>query len=170
VGPLKPWLAAGALAVAFGAGWAVNGWRVGAALSDLKAAHARSMLLASEAAAETLAARTAERDAAQDQVTQIAAAGTAALEKTNVENDRMRRCIAAGTCGVRVVAGVCPPSTPGLPPTASGGGVDSAAGAILAPAVGQAVLDLRAGIERTETTLKACQASLGVLATTPSAP
>jgi hypothetical protein len=51
-------LGAGALtaALAFGAGWAVNGWRLGAELADLRAKHAQEQVTQATAAVSTLRA------------------------------------------------------------------------------------------------------------------
>lgn len=167
----RAYLIAGALALAFGAGWAVNGWRVGAQVADLKASHAEVVKTAAQAAAKQLTDAHAQRDAKQDELNNIAAAGAASLKKANDETERLRRCTADGTCGLRIAA-TCPANTPGVPTAASGSGVGAGTGAVLTAAAGQDYFALRANIARTEETLTTCQKALetfgAVLATTPA--
>lgn len=58
--PYKLRLAAGAgvaaVVLAFGAGWAVNGWRLGADLANLRAAHAQAQAAQANATVSTLQA------------------------------------------------------------------------------------------------------------------
>jgi len=58
--PYKMWIAAGAGAVAavlaFGAGWIINGWRLGADLADLRAQHAQAQATQAGATVSTLQA------------------------------------------------------------------------------------------------------------------
>lgn len=171
MGPLKPWLAVGALAVAFGAGWAVNGWRVGSEVSELKAAHAEVVRVAATGYSKQLTQAYADRDAKQAELDNIAQAGRAAIKEAEDETERLRRCLADGTCGLRIAA-TCPTKPPGVPPAGTGGGVGAPASPVLTAAAGQDYLALRANITRTEETLTTCQKALGaaldVLATTPA--
>lgn len=164
-------IAAGALAVAFGAGWAVNGWRVGTQVADLKASHAEVVKIAAQAAAKQLTDAYAQRDAKQDELNRIAADGLASLKKANDETERLRRCVADGSCGLRIRA-TCPANPLGVPSAADGGSVGAGAGAVLTSDAGQDYFALRANIARTEETLMTCQKALGalgpVLATTPA--
>jgi prophage endopeptidase len=171
MGGVKLAIAAGALAVAFGAGWAVNGWRVGTKVADLKASHAQAVETAATAAAAQLAAAYADRDAKQDELNRIAADGLANLKKANDETERLRRCVADGSCGLRIRA-TCPANPPGVPTAADGASVGAGTGAVLDTAAGQDYFALRANIARTEETLTTCQKALQafgpVLATTPA--
>lgn len=166
---LKLALVAGALAAAFATGWAVNGWRQGAKVAKLEASHATAVSDSLREGLREFSRMVGERDAKQAELTRVSAQGLAAVEKAKNENDRLTRCLANGTCWVRIPAS-CPPPPTDVPKAPGSGGVDSAGGAVLPAAVGQTVLDLRRNIEVTETTLRACQASLAVLATTPAAP
>lgn len=167
----RPYLVAGALALAFGGGWWINGWRLGKAVADLKATHASTAADSLREGLREFTRVVGERDAAQAALTKIAADGLERIRKANNETERMRRCLADGSCGLRIAAS-CPPAAPDVPPAAGGGVVDSAAGAVLTAAAGQDYLALRANIIRTEETLSTCQAALerltGVSATTPA--
>lgn len=173
MGGLKPYVYAAVLAATFGTGWAVNGWRVGAQVSDLKAAHSRSLLVATEAGLSQLKIATDERDAAQARLVAIARDGLADIQKAKDETERLRSCIARGTCGLRIAA-TCPPNTPAVPEAPGGGVVATAAGPVLSPAAQSDYFALRSNIELTEGVLASCQKTLGALAgglaTTPHAP
>ena len=159
---MKPYLLVAAMAVAFGTGWSVNGWRVGSKMSNLRAAHDRSMINAAENAATKIKDAIDERDAAQGKLSDIAREGLESIEKTKNETDRLRRCIAAGTCGVRIAA-ACPDHSMGMSESSGGRVMDTSSGPVIPATVQQDILDLRTNIERTEATLKACQASASVL-------
>lgn len=157
-------LLAGAIAAAFGAGWAVNGWRHGEEVAELKATHATTVADSLREGLREFSRVVAERDAKQAELSRVSAAGLADVEKAKNENDRLRRCLADGTCWVRIAA-TCPPPSPDVPQAPGGRGVDSAGGPIIPAAVQSDILDLRRSIRLTETTLQACQASLRTLAT-----
>lgn len=164
--------AAAALAVSFGAGWAVNGWRVGAQVDKIKADQSAALATANRSALVLQQRLDAERDGKAAELAAIDAKGAKALRDAQNENDRLQRCIAAGTCGLRVnvVRGACPAGD--VPGTAPAGGVDLGAGAELAPAARQDYFTLRGSIERAGAKLTACQASLRLLtgaASTPAA-
>lgn len=73
-----------------------------------------------------------------------------AVKSANAQNDQLRADIASGASRVYVKAS-CPVQYPGAAPGSDAGRVE------LAPADGQTVSDLRAGIERKEALIKALQ-------------
>lgn len=164
--------AAAALAVSFGAGWAVNGWRVGSQVDKLKADQSAALATANRSALVLQQRLDAERDGKAAELAAIDAKGAKALKGAQDENDRLQRCIAAGTCGLRVnvVRSACPASD--VPGTAATGGVDSGTGIELAPAARQDYFTLRNALGRVGAKLDACQSSLRTLtggASTPAA-
>ncbi len=146
MGALNPRLIAAALALlaAFFAGWVAQGWRKDAALQELRDQHA--------AALQAIADKTATAQEAVRRYEQATAKNLAELDKQKTqeiadaqsETNRLRACITAGTCGVRLN------TTPGA---ATGGrsadvstpGVGDAAAALDAD-VQRRVLDLRDAI------------------------
>lgn len=96
-------LAAAALTLAFGAGWAVNGWRLQAALADLKKTHAEAVAKAATENAELLAF--AGKRAGE--IAHRLAQSENALAKITLEKDHEirrlttgRRCLDAGAVRV----------------------------------------------------------------------
>jgi len=157
----------GVAVVSAGTAWTVQGWRKAGEIATLKQQHAEAVSVAAKASADELTRVTSQRDALQLQLSTIAGSATAALTKAQNENDSMRDCVRRGTCGVRIAA-TCPTNPPGLPASASGGGVDSGTAAVLTPQAGQDYFSLRAGIIKTEGVLAACQASLRATLATPA--
>lgn len=152
-------LLAAALLAAGACGWHVKAWKDGATIADLKTQHAQAI---ADANTRTLAAQR-KADADHEALTAQLAADSAAYHEdlTRREHaiDLLRPAVAAGTRVVRV-AGTCPRSPAGVPQAAAGGRVDPGAGAVLAADAGQRVLDLRAGAERFDVKLRACQQAL----------
>lgn len=141
------WLRAAVVLGAFVAGWFANGWR-------LDARHAAEALERSRAALELIE----QRDALGARLAALNDKHLADLRKAQHETNRLRTCLADGTCGLRVVEGLCP--RVGLPQAPASPGVDSGAGPEPAAAVGRAYLALRDGIDRASAQLTACQAEL----------
>jgi len=138
----KTILAALVLAGAFAAGWTAQGWRAGTLLAQVRQDHASvlaDIATKTQAAAETV--RTYERQTALA----LAAAdkkSTEELSNAKAETQRLRDCVRAGTCGVRIVTHyVDQPSGAGrTDAAASGVGDDSIT---LDAGVSESVLDLR---------------------------
>lgn len=137
-------------AACFGAGWAVNGWRLGASIAQERADEARRALRVAETAG-------AERDALAGDLARVDADAIRNLRRLTDENDDLRARVAAGTVRVRVRGAACPAH---VPASASGSGVDSGAGTELTPTAGQDILDLRADAIRVGAKLSACQDAL----------
>ena len=139
---VKPILAGLALAGAFAAGWTAQGWRADAALSQLRQDHAGVLAgIATKAQAAADAVRAYEQRAAQA----LAAADKKSTEELNhakAETQRLRDCVRAGTCGVRIVTRyVDQPGGARTSDAAAGGVGDDAI--TLDAGVSERVLDLR---------------------------
>jgi hypothetical protein len=149
-------------ALCFATGWTVNGWRLERDVADVKAAHQQAV---ADAGARALAAQEkaqADHEALAGRLADQSAAYHEDLTRREREIDILRPSVVAGTRVVRVAA-TCPAAADPVPEAAPGGRLDPAAGAFLAPADGQRVLDLRAGIVRKEGQLAACQAAVKCL-------
>lgn len=142
----------------FAAGWLGNGWRLGAELQTIHAAHAQERADQAEAFSQRRAALAQERDALADRLHQADQTHTAQLQKARHENKTLADRIAAGAVGLRVDATCTPASGPAQ--AAQGGSVDPGPGAELTAVAGQAYSALRDNITTTEVTLSACQSAL----------
>ena len=135
-----------ALVLAFAAGWGAQGWRMGMQLQEQRTQHARTL---QDIAEKTAAALTAVRKYEHLTATHLAETDRQKTEEINAaksETNRLRRCIAAGTCGVRLI------STAGAGAASSRGAADAAApgmdneAAAIHGDLQQRVLDLRDAI------------------------
>ena len=145
-------------ATAFAGAWQWQANKYGIQLATLRAGHADTLQqLADKAQAATQAVR--EREG------QIQAAIAAAdqqhqqeLTHAKTDTDRLRACVRAGTCGVRIIAqpAQCVGSG-GRPEDAATGSVGNAAGALDA-GFQQRVLDLRDAIAADSAALSYLQA------------
>lgn len=140
------------LAGAFAAGWMVQGWRADAALSQLRQDHAGVLAdIAIKARAAADAVRAYERQAGLA----LAAADKKSTEDLNnakAETQRLRDCVRAGTCGVRIVTSYVDHASGTRSADAAAGSVGDAAVA-LDVAVSERVLDLRDAIAEDEAKL-----------------
>jgi len=134
-------LGAPALVVAaFFGGWTVNGWRLDARGAD-----------AAQAATVALQTSVRQREALALKLSQANDAALSELQGAQSETNKLRDCLRAGTCGLRVAA-QCPEAT------AASAGLDIGAAAELTPNAGRAYFALRDGIDRASSQLSACQA------------
>lgn len=140
-------------------GWTVQGWRLGTDLASLKAEHAQTITEAYKGALAAQAKAQADHQALAADLAIQSATFHEDLTRRERAIENLRPAVAAGTRIVRVAA-TCPAAPDHVPEAATGGRMDSGAGAVLAPDAGQAVLDLRAGAERFSTKLAACQAAV----------
>lgn len=147
----RAYLAAGALAVAFAAGWAVNGWR-------LNAAHDSEALRAAEVARGALALAEAEKEALAADLRASRDLFDQKLKDAQHETDRLSDRLAAGAGGLRIAA-KCP-APAAVPQTAPAASVDPDPGAELDSTARRAYFALRRGIDRTAAQLAACQSEL----------
>jgi hypothetical protein len=141
------WLRVAVVLGAFAAGWFANGWR-------LDARHSAEALEQSRAALGLIE----QRDALGARLAALNDKHLADLRKAQNETNRLRTCLADGTCGLRAVEGLCPRADRPKPPASPG--VDPGAGPEPAAAAGRAYLALRDGIDRASAQLTACQAEL----------
>ena len=133
-----------ALALAFGAGWVVQGWRKDVQLQEQRTQHARTL---QDVAEKTAAARDAVQKQERQMAAQLAELDKQKMEEINAaksETNRLRRCIAAGTCGVRLISTAGTASSRGAADAAAPG-MDNEATAIHGD-LQQRVLDLRDAI------------------------
>jgi len=141
----KTILAALVLASAFAAGWTTQGWRADAAVAQLRLDHAGVL---ADIATKTRVAADAVRAYEQRAALALAAADKKSTEELNhakAETQRMRDCVRAGTCGVRIVTRYVDHSGgPGATDAAAGGLGDDAI--TLGAGVSERVLDLRDAI------------------------
>lgn len=146
-----------ALVLAFGTGWAVQGWRMGMQLQEQRTQHARTL---QDVAEKTAAARDAVQKQERQMAAQLAELDKQKMEEINAaksETNRLRRCIAAGTCGVRFKSAPTPGERAGgLGQDAPAGSVGNAAPALDA-SVQQDVLDLRESIKVDELAIEYLQ-------------
>lgn len=141
----KTIMAALALAGAFAAGWVVQGWRADAVLADVRLEHAGVL---ADIATKTRAAADAVRAYERQAGLALAAAdkkSTEELSNAKAESQRLRDCVRAGTCGVRIVTRyVNQPGGAGSEDAGAGGVGDDAI--TLDAGVSERVLDLRDAI------------------------
>ncbi len=156
------------IAVGGAAAWRVQAWRLGEQIakaeareSQAQADHAKQLGRLATAAREVaaLVAKSTQLNAAAIAAVDEQLMGELYEEKQNA--DRMRNCIAAGTCGVRIITKqpLCPSST-----GHSSGGIDASPGGVgdaaqsLDAATGLRVLDLRDSIREDDRKLRYLQA------------
>lgn len=152
-------VAAGALAMAFGAGWAANGWRVGAKVDAVRAEHSMAVAEAARLALNAQRALDDRRDALAQRLSEIEGAAAQRVKESNDETLRLRACIADGTCGLRIAA-TCPAPVRVVPGAPASGIMGSGAGARLTPAAERDYFALREGLARVQGKLAACQETL----------
>lgn len=152
---VPPWarIAAGAtlLLGSFGAGWTVNGWRLGQVMESDRAERA-------EMAAAQLKAATTERDHVAGLLVASDTKHAKELDDARKETNRVRDAVSAGSVRLRVAARC--PDVPQAPAAASSPSVDHGAGAELDGSARQAYFALRDGIDRAGAQLAACQGEL----------
>lgn len=158
----KTILAALALAGAFAAGWAVQGWRADAVLAQLRQVHAGVL---ADIATKTRTAADAVRAYERQAGLALAAAdkkSTEELSNAKAETQRLRDCVRAGTCGVRIITRyVDQPGGPGAAAAAACGVGDDAI--TLDAGVSERVLDLRDAIAEDAAKLSYLQQYAGQL-------
>ena len=160
---MTAWVKLAIAAVIFGLGLTANGWRLGTEIAKLERDHTQAVSDAATAGARALARMTEDRDRKAIDLTVAADANRTKSRKAENETNRLRTCIADGTCGLRIRA-TCDTTTPQDPGAATGPGVDTGGGARLDPAAGRAYTALREGIDHTQEVLRACQSELRIRA------
>jgi prophage endopeptidase len=157
--PALPWVrvaAAAAIALAlFLSGWLVRGWRADAALAELRATQAAALQQLAQAnndAAQKAVDRQQKLETAAAQVDSL----QGELSHVQADNARLRAAVSAGTQRVLIRAN-CPASGSQLPATTGTPSVGHEGTVELAPATGQDILDIRAGILADQGALTALQ-------------
>ena len=127
--------------------WHAQGWRMGEQLASLKAGHAQTL---QAIANKTAQARDAVARYEADVHTRLADKDTQhykELTHAKSESDRLRACISAGTCWVRIITRTTACAAGGaVPQDAGAGGVGDGAIA-LDDAAANRVLDLRESVQ-----------------------
>lgn len=143
---IKALIALAIFAAGLAVGWAVNGWRAGAELAHVRQQHAKVLQGIADKTAQTVLAVQKAAQAANAAIQQADQAANERIINAKAETDRLRACVAAGTCGVRIV-------TRYVRESSSGGAADSGPGSLgdaaieLDQAAGLRVLDLRESIQ-----------------------
>ena len=137
-------LLAGALA--FAGAWQIQAWRMGEQLAGVKASHAQTMQAIADKTAQARAAVARYELAANAQLADKDAQHYQELTHAKTETDRLRACVAAGACGVRIITRSTACAAGGdVPQDAGAGGMGD--GAIsLDDAAANRVLDLRESV------------------------
>lgn len=135
-----------AAAIAGACAWYAQGWRMGEQLAGVKASHAETMQAIADKTAKARAAVASYELAAHAQLADKDAQHYQELTHAQSETARMRACIAAGTCGVRIITRSASCAAGGaLPQDAGAGGVGDGAIALDADTAGR-VLDIRESV------------------------
>ena len=138
-------LLAGALA--FAGAWQIQAWRMGEQLASLKATHAETLQAIADKTAQARAAVARYELAAHAQLADKDVQHYKELTHAKTETDRLRACVAAGACGVRIITRSTACAAAGdLPKDAGAGGVGDGAVALDGEAAGR-VLDLRESVQ-----------------------
>ena len=136
-----------AAAIAGACAWYAQDWRYGAQLASLKAGHAETLR---EIAGKTAKAREAVRKyeaGVADQLADKDATYYKELTYAQSETARMRACVAAGTCGVRIITRSTACAAGGdVPQDAGAGGMGDGAVALDGETAVR-VLDLRESVQ-----------------------
>ena len=129
-------------------GWVVNGWRMGEQHAQELAGRDRDARALAEAAKQI-------GIEANNVISDADARAWKGLEDDQKELDRLRSCVADGTCGVRLITKYVPTDS---------GGSDSSPGSVghdtieIAPDVQRRVLDLREAIDQDRRKIEYLQA------------
>lgn len=153
---LRVALALGVAALLFALGFGASHLRSDAQIKTIKAAHAQEK---SAAYATALAAQKqldTKRDEQAATVARIDITQTALLQKDQDELEKLRSCVARGTCGVRVIGAKCPATT-SVPGTATSAGMGDATQPTLNADAQRAYATFRSAILTKERQLEACQ-------------
>ncbi len=133
-------------ALAFAGAWTAQGLRLGAQLASLKTGHAETLR---EIAGKTAKASETVRKYETGVADQLASKDTQhyqELTHAQSETARMRACVAAGTCGVRIITRATACAAGGaVPQDAGAGGVGDGALALDGETANR-VLDLRESV------------------------
>ena len=131
----------------FATGWSVNGWRKDADLADVKRQHAEVLAGIARKTTDAVTAVRKLEQAANSAISTADKSATERIAKNDQENRSLRACVAAGTCGVRIITRSTACAAGGdVPQDAGAGGVGDGAVA-LDDAAANRVLDLRESVQ-----------------------
>ena len=131
----------------FATGWMVNGWRAGAELAAVQQRHSEVLRDIADKTTKTVQAVQKAATAANQAISAADQKSIERIAKNDEENSRLRACVAAGTCGVRIITKSAVCSSVGAGPADSSAGGLGDAAIELDPEAGQRVLDLRASVQ-----------------------
>ena len=138
-------LLAGALA--FAGAWQVQAWRMGEQLASLKATHAETLQAIADKTAKAREAVRKYETGVADPLADKDATHYKELTHAQSETARMRACVAAGACGVRIITRSASCAAGGaVPQDAGAGGVGDGAIGLDDDTAGR-VLDLRESVQ-----------------------
>lgn len=129
-------------------GWVVNGWRMGEQHAQELAGRDRDALALAEAAKQI-------GIEANNVISAADARAWKGLEDDQKELDRLRSCVAAGTCGVRLITKYVPADSGASDSSTSSMGHDTIE---LDPDVQRRVLDLREALDQDRRKIEYLQA------------
>ena len=142
-------------AAGLGAGWTIQGWKADARINELRVAHAQTLSTIATKTAEAQGALRKYEQATTHKMAELDQQKTQEIENARLETNRLRRCIAAGTCGVRLNTNAGTTNSRGAA-DASPSGVDNEAAALHGD-LQQRVLDLRDAIAEDSAALEYLQ-------------
>ncbi|PQZ68290.1 hypothetical protein CQ050_13630 [Achromobacter sp. MYb9] len=145
--------------VAGGAAWKVQGWRYGAEIAETKADESDRVAESHRQAREILASRVAEVGQINERNAKAEWAAYGGMRNAQVQDDGLRADVDAGRQRLHVAA-TCSASSSGVPKAGAGARVGDGARAELDPAARSDYFALRAGIQRMNAQLAACQARI----------
>ncbi|MBF5006019.1 lysis system i-spanin subunit Rz [Diaphorobacter caeni] len=99
----KAIIAAVLFALGLAVGWVTQGWRADARIASQRVDHAKVLADIATATEKTQRAVRQYEKAANAAITAADQSATERIAKNVEETDRLRACVAAGTCGVRIV-------------------------------------------------------------------
>ncbi len=135
-----------AAAIAGACAWYAQGWRMGEQLAGVKATHAETLqAIADKTAKASEAVRKYEAGVA-DQLADKDATHYKELTNAQSETSRLRSCIAAGTCGVRIITRSASCAAGGAVPQDAGAGGLGDGAVALDGETAVRVLDLRESV------------------------
>ena len=127
--------------------WHAQGWRMGEQLASLKAGHAETLQAIADKTAQARAAVARYELAAHAQLADKDVQHYQELTHAKSETARMRACVAAGTCGVRIITRSASCAAGGAVPQDAGAGGLGDGAVELDPATAGRVLDLRESVQ-----------------------
>ena len=127
--------------------WHAQGWRLGEQLAGLKTDHAKTLQAIADKTAQARAAVARYELAAHAQLADKDTQHYKELTHAKTEADRLRACVAAGACGVRIITRSTACAADGdVPQDAGAGGMGDGAVALDGDTAGR-VLNLRESVQ-----------------------